>query len=313
VCYSVLFIILLTVQNKASSYIWLLGALMGTSGGFYYLSYNVLGYDFSTNDNRDFVMGIQGLVLSVATMIAPFVAAAIIEWLEGSTGYILVFSTSLTLFIIAGVLSTRIPAKTINKQYYIKSVLFLPLKKANWRYVMVGESLRGFREGVMMFLTGVLLYAIVNSELYIGYLTLISSTIQFLSFYYISGKMRPHTRKKYMLIGAVFIAAVSSIFLYKISVVTLFIYSIISSIFVTFINNSSMGIIYWVIHKTPNSQKRRIEGIVVREVYLNIGRVAGVALLLLFPNDLKTIGMIIFGLGVSQILMWHLFNKVETE
>ncbi|MGE4284357.1 MAG: MFS transporter [Clostridia bacterium] len=312
-CYSALFIVLLIVQDRAPSYIGLLGVMMGISAGFYYLSYNVLGYDFSTNDNRDYVMSIQGLVFSIATMIATFTAGIIIESFKGLKGYIIIFSASLTLFIIAGVLSSKIPTKAIDKQYYIKSILFMPFKKKNWRYVMLGELLRGFRDGVMLFLMGILLYIIVNREAYIGSLTLISSAVQLISFYYISKKMNPYSRKKYMLIGAIFITLVSLVFLYEINIWTIFIYGIISSFYITFINNSTIGIIYWVIHKTPNSKKRRIEGIVVREVYLNVGRVAGVLLLLVFVQDLKSMALFILGLGASQILMWHLFCKVKLE
>jgi YQGE family putative transporter len=94
----------------------------------------------------------------------------------------------------------------------------------------------------------------------------------------------------------------------------LLIYSIIISFFVTFINNPTAGIIYWVIHKTPNSKKRRIEGIVVREVYLNIGRVLGVLLLLLtISKNANAIPFIIVCLSLSQIVVWYLFNKVKIE
>lgn len=313
VCYGILYVILLIVQDKAAHYIWILGILLGMSGGFYYISYNVLGYDFSSDDNRDYVMGIQGLVFSLATMVAPFVAGAIIESLKGLKGYILIFSVSLTLFVIAVVLSTRIPMKTVNKQYYIKSILLMPFKKINWRYAMAGEAIRGFREGVMMFLSNILLYALVSSELLIGYYTLICSTIQLFSFYFISRKMRPCNRKQYLFIGTIVVMAVSSIFIFRLSAVTIFAYGIITSFFITFINNPSAALIYWVIHKTPNSKKRRIEGIVAREVYLNIGRVTGVLLLLAVPEDIKVIAYVILGLGVSQIIMWYLFNKVKTE
>jgi len=313
ICYSILFIVLLLLQSEASKYVWLLGILMGISCGFYYMSYNVLGYDFSSDQNRDFVMGIQGLVVSFATMVAPFAAGVIIQYLSGNKGYITVFSLSLILFIIAAVLSFRIPNKRIDKHYYLKSILFMPFRKKNWALVMAGESLRGFREGVMAFLTNILLYAIVNSEMVLGSYTLIVSGIQLFSFYVIAGRMKPYTRKGYMMVGAIALALVSSVFMLKINVVTLFIYGIISSFFITFINNPTASIIYWVIHKTPNSAKRRIEGIAVREVYLNLGRVAGVSLLLLISENIQVIPVIIFILGLSQLLMWYLFNKVQME
>ncbi|MDK2801058.1 MAG: transporter, family, putative transporter [Clostridiales bacterium] len=314
ICYSILYIILLILQNNAAKYVWLLGILLGISGGFYYLSYNVLGYDFTTDDNRDYVMGVQGLVLSMSTMIAPVAAGSLIELIKGLKGYVLIFSISLTLFLIAAVLSTKIPIQTINKHYYIKSILFMPFKKKNWRYVMIGESFRGFREGVMMFLIGVLIFSMVNSELFVGYYTLASSMVQLYSFYFISRRMRPGTRKKYLFIGVVAVMIAALVFLLALNVVTLLIYSIIISFFVTFINNPTAGIIYWVIHKTPNSKKRRIEGIVVREVYLNIGRVLGVLLLLLtISKNANAIPFIIVCLSLSQIVVWYLFNKVKIE
>jgi hypothetical protein len=38
-----------------------------------------------------------------------------------------------------------------------------------------------------------------------------------------------------------------------------------------------------------------------------------VLLLLAMPEDIKVIAYVILGLGVSQIIMWYLFNKVKTE
>jgi len=313
ICYSILFIVLLLVQADAPKYAWLLGFLTGISGGFYYVSYNVLGYDFSSDDNRDYVMGIQGLVVSFATMVAPFAAGVIIQYLKGNNGYITVFSLSLILFVIAAVFSFRIPNKKVTRQYYLKSILMMPFRKKNWAYIMAGESLRGLREGVMAFLINILLYTIVNSEFYIGLYTLLVSAVQLFSFYMISKRMRPYTRKQYMLAGAVIFALFGGIFLIKLNITTLFLYGIVSSFFITFINNPSAAIIYSVIHRTPNSVKRRIEGLVVREVYLNIGRVIGVFMLLLVPNDIQFILTMVFIFGLSQLLMWYLFNKVEID
>lgn len=313
ICYSIFFIILLTIQDDAAHYAWLLGVLLGASSGFYYLSFNVLIYDFTTNDNRDFVMGINGLVVSIATMIAPFAAGLLIQSLKGTKGYLLIFSASLVMFIIAAVLSTKIPNKTINKQYYLKSILFMPFRKRNWTFVMTGEMVRGFREGVMMFLTNILLYSIISSEMFLGTYTLLTSSVQLLSFYFIASKIRPSTRKQYLAVGAIATALVSSAFMFQLSVTTLLIYGLVSSFFVTFVNNPSASLIYWVIHKTPNSNKRRIEGIVVREVYLNCGRVAGVLLLFAIPQNVPSIVLVILGLGLTQLLMLYLFNKVVTE
>ena len=179
---------------------------------------------------------------------------------------------------------------------------------------MLGESLRGFREGVMMFLGGVLVFSIADSELFVGFYTMICSAVQISAFYFLARAIRPYNRKRFLLIGALAMLVVGSVFLKEISITTLFIYGIGTAISATFVNNTTASIIYWVIHKMPGSEKRRIEGIVVREAYLNAGRVAGVFLVLAVPhNNMDSIAWVVFGLGASQVLMYYLFSKVETE
>lgn len=313
ILHGIFYILLLVLKSDAVDYVLFLGILMGISGGFYYLAYNVLIYDFSNNENRDYIMGVQGLVISAAAMLAPFVAGVIINAQTGLRGYLIIFSSTLILFVISAALSTKIPTTISQKKYYIKSLLFMPFRNRNWRLIMTGETLRGFREGVMAFLTSILLYSIVNKELAIGYYTLVCSAVQLISFYYTSQKIKPYNRKRYLLLGSLGIAVISSLFLFRVNIVTVYLYGIFSSFFITFINSPSSGIIYWVIHKTPNSKKRRIEGIAVREVFLNFGRVAGVVLLIMMRQDLKTISWIVFFLGVTQIAMWFFFNKAQIE
>ena len=177
---------------------------------------------------------------------------------------------------------------------------------------MIGESLRGLRDGVMIFLPGILLYSLASSESIIGYYTLFCSSTQLISFYYISRKIVPSTRKNYLLVGVLALVLTSPIFIFKLNVYTLFIYGLITSFFIAWVNNPTAGMIYWVIHKTPNSNKRRIEGIVVREVHLNIGRALGALMLFALPEDIRTIAYIVFGLGLSQIMIWALFYKINT-
>ena len=113
----------LSFGTSASKYLLLLGALLGMGYGFYWLAFNVLTFEITEPETRDFFNGFLGIFSSVGGMIGPIAAGFIISRLEKFTGYSIVFGISLALFAAAVFLSFFIKRRPANGSYWFNRIL----------------------------------------------------------------------------------------------------------------------------------------------------------------------------------------------
>src|SRR4051794_19799196 len=95
------YLAVLITGTNASTYLLLLGGLLGIGYGFYWLAYNVLTFEITEPETRDFFNGFLGILSSAGGMIGPIAAGIIITKFEKFTGYTFVFGLSLALFGLA--------------------------------------------------------------------------------------------------------------------------------------------------------------------------------------------------------------------
>ncbi|WP_425339959.1 MFS transporter [Paenibacillus ihuae] len=99
------YLLVLWLGGRASSYIWPLGLTLGLSIGVFWLAYNIIYFEITEADNRDFFNGWIGLLGSLAGIIGPFLSGWMISRLQGERGYRIVFMLSLGIYTVAAVLS----------------------------------------------------------------------------------------------------------------------------------------------------------------------------------------------------------------
>lgn len=102
---AVFYLTVLAIGTNASQFLVVLGGLLGIGYGFYWLAFNVLTFEITEPETRDFFNGFLGILSSVGGMIGPIVAGTVISKLEKFTGYSVIFATSLGLFSVAVILS----------------------------------------------------------------------------------------------------------------------------------------------------------------------------------------------------------------
>ena len=91
----------LMLGREAVRYVTLLGSFMGIGAGFFWLAYNLLYFEITERDNRDIYNGVNGLLVSAAGIIAPMLSGWIIKQVDQFTGYRIIFSISLGIFVMA--------------------------------------------------------------------------------------------------------------------------------------------------------------------------------------------------------------------
>src|SRR5690625_2655849 len=148
----------------------LLGCLLGIGYGFYWLAFNVLTFEITEPDTRDFFNGFMGGLESLGGMIGPLLAGIIISQMPINVGYMTVFSISLGLFVLAVVASLFLRRREASGKYELKKVIQKFLPDSNWRNILLAYMCQGVREGIFVFIISIWVFIITNSEFAVGIL-----------------------------------------------------------------------------------------------------------------------------------------------
>lgn len=305
---SLFFLSVLLIGEKASTYNFVLGSVLGIGYGFYWLAFNVLTFEITEPDTRDFFNGFLGVLQSFGGMVGPVTAGLIISKMTDNAGYKAIFTASFILFISAVLCSFFLQRRKADGQFFFKKVLAERKHNNNWKRILDSHVFQGLREGIFAFVITIWVYLVTQSELSLGIFNLYFSGLSFI-FYFIATKLiSPSRRKKAILLGSLLLYVSIFIILFKTTYLTLIIYAVLIGIAYPIINVPYVSLTYDVIGKARKAKEMRIEYIVVREVFTNAGRIFSIGIFLLtitFFNAETSIPflLIIFGTG-------HLFINI---
>ncbi len=185
----------LLAGETAASRLVLIGAVLGVGYGFYWLAFNVLTFEITEPDTRDFFNGFMGILSSSAGMIGPIVAGFVISRLENNTGYTVIFSLSLSLFALAVVMSFFLKRRESKGRFMLSKVFGERHSNMNWRRITNAHFFQGLREGIFVFLISVFVFIETNSELALGTFGLVNSAVSFFAYYFASRLIKKKARK----------------------------------------------------------------------------------------------------------------------
>lgn len=308
--FSVLFIIIVIIKDDLTKYIYPLGILFGSASGFYWLSFHVLTFDFTSPLNRDTFHGINGCIVGVANAIAPFTSAYIIERSSGTFGYSIVFTISLLLFLVLIFISLF-----LKSDHYKGNLVFKKIFSKNnkqWALLRSAFMAWGLRDVVIIFLVTVLIFKTTGSELALGKLTLISYFISSISYILEQKIIKPKRRRFSIHIGAFFMFIAILGLSFKINYTFLFIYVIIDAIAMPFFTIPMTSATYNILN-INHEESLRIEYIINKEIVLNLGRIIStgilITLLTFIRSDISLNYFLLF-IGSSQFISLYLLRKL---
>ena len=272
------YLLVLMLQKKAVDYVVPLGAVQGIAAGFFWLAFNVVYFEITDPDNRDKFNGWSGLLGSGAGMIAPWVSGLIITHMEDTSGYRVIFTLSLTVFVIANVLSFFLKKRKIRCKYEWTLAFRKWRQRGNiWRKALPALTFQGIREGVFAFVIGLLVYIATGSEMKLGNYALITSLVALFSFMVVGKYLKPAYRARAMLYGSIAMTLVIVPFFIDIHYGMLLVFGIGTSLFVPLYTIPMTSTVFDLIGKDQESADLRVEYVVLRELGLNAGRMVGTA------------------------------------
>ncbi|MBS4215643.1 MULTISPECIES: MFS transporter [Neobacillus] len=308
------YLAVLLTGTKAATYLLLLGGLLGVGYGFYWLAYNVLTFEITEPETRDFFNGFLGILSSLGGMIGPIAAGVIITRFEKFTGYTIVFGLSLGLFALAVLLSFSLKPRPAKGRYCFKRIFEERKQNENWRLVTNAHFFQGLREGTFLFVISVFVYISTGSEMALGTFGLLNSGISFVAYFLASRLIKKNYRKKAILIGGLILYAAVILIAWEVNYAKLLIYAAMIAIAYPLLLVPYMSTTYDVIGTGWKAAEMRIEYIVVREIFLNIGRIVSVlaflAAVTLF-NEEKSIPYLLLILGAGHTLIYLFIKRVR--
>jgi MFS transporter, YQGE family, putative transporter len=308
------YLVVLITGKNASTYLLLLGGLLGVGYGFYWLAYNVLTFEITEPETRDFFNGFLGILSSTGGMIGPIAAGFIITHFEKFTGYSIVFGISLSLFALAVFMSFSLKPRPANGKYCFTRILAERKKNENWRLITNANFFQGLREGTFLFMISVLVYISTGSELALGTFGLINSGISFIAYYAASRLIKKDMRKKAILIGGIILYLAVLVIVWDVTYVKLLIYAAMIAVAYPLLLVPYMSTTYDVIGSAWKAAEMRIEYIVVREIYINMGRIVSILSFLAavtWFNEKQSIPILLLFLGAGHSLIYLFVRRVQ--
>jgi len=312
---AIFYLLVVIVQEQVVPYFILFALFNSLASGFYWTGYLVLQYDVSTDVNRARFLAINMVTFNAAGIAGPALAGSIIQRAEGLTGYIFIFSIASIMFLIAAIISFRIPVmKSHHKAYYLKYMGLVMQRNKQWVKGLFSFLVLGLLQGIMLFLPNIMLFRTVGREDWVGYLGVFFSLLIVATGYVISRRSQKENISKYMIYSVTGVALGSIFLLIEVQLWSVILFMILYSICNPVTVNSLTSYYYSLISGLPLKGQLRVESVVMRELFLNIGRVISIVLLIVLVKDLESawLPVVLLAMALMQYML-ILFVRRKSE
>jgi YQGE family putative transporter len=304
--------------TRVVDYFYVFAIMGGISGAFYWLGYLTLMYDVSTDDNRIRYLGLNSIAFNLAGLTGPAIAGLVISLNEGLQGYMIVFTAAFIMFLITTIGSFRLRAQgTHHKSYYLRLLPLLFHKDKPFRHGLFGWMFLGLYQGLLLFLPNILLYTVLEQEDLVGYAGVGLLTLTILTSYLLSRYGKAEWAKRYSLTAAfAFTTGASVLVAFGVQLWTVIAFTVLFYGCIPLLVNSFSAYHYRMVGRLPLKGNLRVETIVARETFINIGRVIGIFSLIMLSENIQSfwLGAVIFAAALMQFnFAWVIKPEPEQE
>ncbi len=311
ILYAIFYSLILILGNRGGIYIYILGMVYGFAVGFYWLAFNTLSFDFTCVTNRDTFNGFNGSCAGVAAAIAPITSGYIITRFIGNKGYSIVFTITLSIFIVLLIISLFLKCNNYGSKVNFKKVF--SKNCSDWSIIRKSTTLWGFRDVIIGFLVNILIIETTNSELSLGKLTFIGALASSGAYVLVQKIIKPPRRRLAIYVGTIGSFLAVTTIVYKVSYATLLIFMVVDSFLLPFFLIQLSSSSFNVINKI-HEEDLRIEYMINKDLVLNGGRIISSIILLLVLSIFKGAFVIrgyLLLIGAIPILSGYFLRKLS--
>ncbi|MFC0188182.1 MFS transporter [Fictibacillus aquaticus] len=313
VIFSMFYVSVLALGTHSADFLLLLGFLLGTGLGFYWLAFNVLTFEVTEPENRDFFNGFLGILTSLSGMLGPFSAGWIITRMDKSHGYQTIFSISLLLFLCGVVISFFLTRRKAEGRYDLAAAFSVRKENKDWKRLLSAHFFQGLREGTFVFIIVIWVFLSGDGELGLGFFGFAQSAVSFAGYYIVSRFLRREWRMKGIFYGGMILFLSPFLLLTPLSFPVLLGYGMLVSIAYPLLLVPYVSVTYDIIGRCRDAGEKRVEYIVVREFFLNGGRITSIVIFLLFLSVMPEgrLPLLLPLLGSGHFLIYFCLKKIS--
>ncbi|HJV44511.1 MAG TPA: MFS transporter [Bacillota bacterium] len=308
------YLLVLLLGDKAASLIIPLGFLQGVGQGFFWFSFNIVLFEITNRENRDKFNGLSGVFGSLVGMAAPLAAGYTISKMSGLTGYTVVFSVSLGIYVTGVMVSFFLEKRKSGGSFTLPQTYQVFTRSKTWKLVFLAMIGQGFNESVFSFLVGLLVYISTKNEWKLGIYTFITSAVSFVSFYIVGKVIKTTWRARALLLGTILMSISTIPLFFDLNYKTLLFMGIGVSLFSPLFYIPAVSVVFDAIGKSKNSAKWKVENIVIRETGLNVGRLCSLTIFLLlisWRDDAFILSGLLLAVNLALLVTWFFLSKVR--
>jgi YQGE family putative transporter len=300
------YLLVVVSQAKVAEYYAAFAVLSGLATGLYWTGYSVLQYDVTDERNRSRYMAVNMIAFNAAWLAGPALAGTIIGVLNGLQGYIVTFGAASALFALASIVSFRIRSVASQRTtYYLRYSGLMMRKNRLWLRSLISFFVFGCFQGLMLFMPNILLYQTIGKENEVGYWTVLFSLLTIMTGFAMARMKNRSRYRAELALSSAAVALGAAAMLLGIVKGTVLVYMIVFSLFNPLTINTITYYYYRMMDALPLKGQFRIESVVVRELFLNAGRVFSIVLMLVFSNQVESMALpvILIATALLQLLM----------
>jgi MFS transporter, YQGE family, putative transporter len=308
--YSTFYLVLLLLQDRAVAYLPLLGIWMGLALSAYALATHVLAYDLTDQTNREAYYNRNGLITSVAGLLAPLTSGWLVSSFTGFTGYRLIFIVSALVFGAAAVLGFTLHAARPSAEYRFREAF--PGKHPGWHRQLLAYTFMGMRDGLYGFGVNLLVFLATGGERNLGNFTFVTALVGMGAFWVAGRVMTPENRARLFPVGAVLMGLATGMIGLGATWQVMLVMGLLNAVSTPFWQTAWSAVGFDIIRQAAGDRDLRIEMLAAREIPLNLGRLFSLSMLLQFtPTDGSTglLQVMLASTGLVFLVAWGLVRR----
>lgn len=301
------FFVILLLGEGAAGFVRELGLLLGVGGGFFWLGSHTVMFDLTSDEDRDRFYGLYNVLASLVTMIAPFIAGAVLARVPGTPGYRIIFLVSLLFLAGSAAVTLLLRERSADGAFDLWTALRSD-DNPDWRRVMWINGLTGVRDGVFVFFVGLLLYMATESEFAVGTLVLLGGAVTVMMSWIVGIRVNSSNRSRPLTVGFFGTALSPLVLVWSPSPFGILLFTLVEALFSPLYDIPFEAVSYKALETDPDAGNMRVEYMVAREIPLNLGRLLGVAAFIYaaphmagVPNRVRLFVAIV---GLLPVLAW---------
>jgi len=246
-------------------------------------------------------------------MTAPWLSGTFISLSGGARGYRIVFTVSLVMFAAAAMLSFFLQKRRSGGAFsWTYGLSQLRMRDSPWRSAVPALAAQGLREGVYLFLLGLLVYFATGREQSLGNYTFWTSLTGLGSFWLAGRLLRPRFRRAAMLLGAASVSGMTAILLVNTGYLALLAAGVGTALFMPLYIIPMTSAVFDLIGRTDEAVERREELVVLRETGLIAGRALGLAVYLAVVAHVQStaaLAWLLLVVGAAPLAGWLFIRR----